>query len=89
MPVFYVLNLICWGLPLGMNLSLYLAMLIVVHTETAGCNGLGRQTSPETQALSRRRAEPSLVEGGGVLQWWSLVTPPGMEALRPCLRPPR
>ena len=45
---FCVLNLIYWGLPLGMNLSLYLAMLIVVHTKTTGCNGSGRRRSPKT-----------------------------------------
>ena len=39
---------ICCSLPLGMNLSLYLAMLIVVHAETTVCNGLSRHRSPKT-----------------------------------------
>ena len=35
---FLLLNPICWGLPLGINLSLYLAMLIFVNVEAAGCD---------------------------------------------------
>ena len=84
-PVFYVMNPICWGLPLGMNLSLYLAMLIIVHTETIGYNGVGHWRSLETQALSRRQVEPGPVEGGGILPWRSLVPALGMEALRRAL----
>ena len=77
---FCVLNPICWGLPLGMNLSLYLAMLSIVLAKVAGYNGPGHRRSLETRALSGRWVEPGLVEGGGVPQRGSPVPPLGMEA---------
>ena len=55
------------------------------------CDCLGHLRSLETQALSRRRVEPGLVEGGGVPQCHRqqpLVPPPGMESLRLRPRPP-
>ena len=94
LPGFYVETLVsaCFlcvesdllGLPLAMNLCLYLAMLLILHAETTSYNSLGRRRSSKTQALPRQRAEPSPMEGGGVPRQRSLVPLPGMEALHLC-----
>jgi hypothetical protein len=56
-------------------------MLIIVHIETTGCDGLDRRRSLETLALSGQQVEPGPVEGGGVAQWRSFVPPSRMEAV--------